>query len=230
MGTPANYSKELPARCLQLIEALWPIVEGTPVVGQEDLGPLTTTFLLAMATPIITLPVERVERYRQRSDAGYMNERPLDRRLADEVDRVLVRGSLGNAPFFREGQWRFATVPNADYNVALQFPDELHRALLNDSALKAAVRMQAQEWVSCLRNALAHGGVLYFDRDGRPSHDQQAEVLAFVSAKFADDDPHHQSPPVRLKVLQIAERDFRSFLSEWTNWVQSSGLASRLAA
>jgi hypothetical protein len=200
------------------------------VQGQEHLGPLTTTFLLAMSSPIITLPIERVERYRDKADAGYMNERPLDPILAAEIDKVLVKGLLGSAPFFRNGDWRFASIANDNYNVALQYPDELHEALSAPKALEAARGMQAQEWASCLRNAVAHGGVLYLDGDGRPSHDQQAEMFAFVSAKYHDDDPRRRAPPKRLKVLRITEVGFRLFLRNWVAWLQSCGLDRQLAA
>lgn len=230
MGTPANYSQELPLRCLQLVEALWSNVEEVRISGQEHLGPLTTTFLLAMATPMITLPIERVERYRDRADAGYMNERPLNKALAIEVDRVIVNGVLRDAPFFVEDQWRFASVPNEDFNVALQFPDKLHDALSAPEALEAAKAMQTQEWASCLRNALAHGGVLYLDRNGRSTHDQKATVLAFVSAKYKSDDQYRQASPERLKVIQIDESEFKVFLQRWVGWVQSCGLAGQLAA
>lgn len=64
MGIPARYSLEVPERCLQLLECLWPEPEKAFVPGQEAVGPLTTTFHLGMATPIITLPIERVERHR----------------------------------------------------------------------------------------------------------------------------------------------------------------------
>jgi hypothetical protein len=183
-----------------------------------------------MSAPIIVLPIERVERYRDRADAGYMNERPLDPSLASEIDAVLVKGLLGNAPFFQEGNWRFASIPNDSYNVALHYPNEIYEALSAPAAFDTARRMQAQEWASCLRNAVAHGGVLYLNRDGRPSHDQQAEVLAFVSAKYREDDLHHRAPPARLKVLQITEVGFASFLKGWVAWLRSCGLDRQLAA
>lgn len=229
MGTPANYSQELPARCLRLIDALWPAVEDVRIPGQEQLGPLTTTFLLAMATPIITFPIERIERYRGKAEAGYMNERPLDEAMATEVDRVLIKGTLGKAPFFREGDWRFAVIQNDNYNLARRYPDELHDALSAADALDAASKMPSQEWTSCLRNALAHGGVLYLDGQGRPSHDQQAEMLAFVSAKYQPDDLRRSRSPERLKVLRIEEKAFRSFLHAWADWVRGSGLGASLA-
>ncbi len=243
MGTPSRYGLEVPERCLQLIHALWGEAERAYVRGQEALGPLTTTFLLGMATPIITLPIERVERHRGKEDIAYLNERPLDEWVANEVDRVLVKGRLGQAAFFEEGQWRFAAIPYRGENLAMQFPNELREALSNDDALAAAANLPASQWSSCLRNALAHGGVLYLDRDGYHEHGQRAETLAFLSARYpkysmeeyADCAPLHgkrdtSKPPEQLMVLSISERGLLCFLERWVGWLGQSGLAQRLAA
>jgi len=59
MGRPEHYSLDLVTRCRSLLEHLMPYVrKGLP--GDEKFGgSLSTTFLLAMANPIIALPVER---------------------------------------------------------------------------------------------------------------------------------------------------------------------------
>ena len=56
MGQPGHFSQELPQRCLHLIDELYQHAEETFAPNDGHLGPLTTTFLLAMAIPIITLP------------------------------------------------------------------------------------------------------------------------------------------------------------------------------
>ena len=55
MGNPLHFSAELPQRCLQLIEELWPYVEKTRQTEGSDLGPLTTTFLISMSE-VVPLP------------------------------------------------------------------------------------------------------------------------------------------------------------------------------
>jgi hypothetical protein len=44
MGNPLHFSMEVPQRCLQLIEELWPHVENTRQADRPELGSLTTTF------------------------------------------------------------------------------------------------------------------------------------------------------------------------------------------
>jgi hypothetical protein len=229
MGTPKHYSREVPARCLQLIDELWPAAERVHVPGQEDRGPLTTTFLLAMATPIITLPIERIERlYGRAMGDAYFDDRPLSMDLADAIHGVFKAARFETAPFHCPEQWRFASIAFKGENLADEVPAELVDQLVAPEAFIAAGRMPVSEWASCLRNALAHGGVLYLDRDGRHLAGEAAERLAFVSAKYPDDRPRGR--PERLKVLSIEQNDFRDFLRRWVGWLVASGLSRALAA
>lgn len=228
MGIPQHYSRELPERCLRLIDGLWPVAQTVRVPSQQHLGPLTTTFLLAMATPIITLPIERVERHFGKATEGYIDDRLLDELMTDEVRRVFKLGRFSDAPFFRAEQWRFTSVPYAGENLAQHLPEHIAEQLATAGASEAASRLQVAEWASALRNALAHGGVIYVDADGRQSHGQPANGFVFVSAKYPNGDT--RQPPDRLKLLRIGETDFRRFLREWVEWLRTSGLSGALAA
>ena len=237
MGIPTHYSQDLPDRCYQLIEQLWPAVQEVRAKGQEHLGPLTTTFLLAMANPIIVLPIERIERHRGKGAGGYVNDRPLDGPLAEEIDRVLGAARFDQCPFFTDGQWRFATTDFDHQNFALEFPWALKEALGDDNAIEAAAALQASQWASCLRNALSHGGVSYLDSSGCANHHGETEMLAFVSATYPKYPKGHvlegrrdtSRPPVKLKVLRITEEGFRDFLTQWVGWLKSSRLSRELA-
>lgn len=237
MGIPTHYSQDLPDRCYQLITKLWPAVQEVRAEGQEHLGPLTTTFLLAMANPIIVLPIERIERHRGKEVGGYVNDRPLNGRLAKEIDRVLGAARFDQCPFFAQGQWRFSTIGFEHQNFALEFPWLLKEALDEASALEAAAALQASQWASCLRNAISHGGVSYLDADGCANHHGETEMLAFVSATYPKYPKGHalegrrdtSKHPVELKVLRIKETGFRDFLTRWVEWLKASGLSRELA-
>lgn len=232
MGLPQHYSQELPQRCLHLIETLWSASEEVGFPGQEHLGPLTTTFLLALATPIITLPVERLERHRQRAERGeegYMDDRPLNPDLALAVDAALGERPLHQSPFFADHDWRFVSFAyEVGQNLAISFPEQMSAQLCQPEARDAAYDLPAKEWVSCLRNALAHCGVVYLDGEGYQSDGGRAEMLAFVSAQYPKG--NMRLPPERLRVLRITESSFRAFLQSWVGWLHSSGLSDRLAA
>ena len=82
MGNPAHYSREVPSRCLQLIDGLWQHVEGVFQSDRRDLGPLTSTFLISMSYPIVNLPIERIERHSSKPEQGYADDRHVDPGLA----------------------------------------------------------------------------------------------------------------------------------------------------
>lgn len=232
MGIPQHFSQELPERCLYLIEALLPAVSELGLPGKEYLGPLTTTFLLAMSTPIITLPIERLERHARKAKLGlegYADDRPLSPELADAVDAALGVGPLEQSPFYSVGAWRFASAPYLVHqNIARSFPDDLCVALASDAALDGAKLMPASAWASCLRNSLAHGGVVYLDAEGRQSFGQPTEMLGFVSAQYPKG--NLRQPPEHLLALRISRDDYLSFLRLWVEWLRSSRLALALAA
>lgn len=198
---------------------------------------MTTTFLLAMANPIIVLPIERIERHRGKEVGGYVNDRPLDGYLAKEVDRILGAARFADCPFFEEGQWRFSTVPFKHQNFALEFPHDIREALERPEALVAAASLQASQWASCLRNAISHGGVSYLDAHGCANHNAKAEMLAFVSATYPKYPKGHvlegrrdtSQPPLELKVLRVKEAGFCTFLTQWVDWLKTSGLSHALA-
>jgi hypothetical protein len=190
-----------------------------------------------MANPIIVLPIERIERHRGKEIGGYVNDRPLDKHLAQEVDRVLGAARFDACPFFAEGQWRFATIAFAHQNFALEFPWELKEALDEAKALEDAASLQTSQWASCLRNAISHGGVSYLDASGCANHKDETEMLAFVSATYPKYPKGHplegrrdtSQPPMELKVLRITEAGFLDFITRWVEWLKESGMSDELA-
>ena len=86
--------------------------------------------------------------------------------------------------------------------------------------------MCASEWASCIRNALAHGGIAYLDANGHQTYGQKAEKLAFISGKYGSD----PATPEQLRVLCIDESSFLAFLRKWVVWLRDTGLSFELAA
>jgi hypothetical protein len=232
MGTPVHFSSELPERCLLLIDKLLPQVRETFVPGERDLGPLTTTFLYAMAMPIITLPMERVKRHRERAkkgEEGYMDDRALSPDLAAAVDEALGAQPLSKAPFYRADHWRFFEHDYQDgMNLANGFPHDAERGLQSEDAAVAAANMPAEHWAQCLRNALAHGGATYLDKHGHYTRGANAAMIAFSSAKYPGGNP--TLPPERLRHLRINETHFLDFIWLWVGWLHHSKLSLDLVA
>ncbi len=99
---PAHFSLELPRRCMTLINELVPTAAN--VFADPKDGALcgsTSTFLLSMVGPILTLPIERIERQLQKKDGeGYADDRRLNQVLSDALKDELSGGRFQRAPFF----------------------------------------------------------------------------------------------------------------------------------
>ncbi|MGM4960873.1 hypothetical protein ACT4MK_36775 [Bradyrhizobium barranii] len=192
------------------------------------LGGLSSTFLLSMAGPMLTLPIERIERQLQRKEReGYADDRQLNPTLRDALKNELGGGRFQRTPFFAPGQWSFKEWP-ADINIANGMPIELCTALGADEAFAQAAALETSRWCSCLRNALAHGGIAYLNENGHSSYDGgPVQMFCFVSGKYAE---RGDETPVALNCLRIREEHFLDFLQRWVNWLEESSVMQQLAA
>jgi hypothetical protein len=105
--------------------------------------------------------------------------------------------------------------------VADKWPRALLTALADPQAVKDAQTADARRILLDLRNALAHGGVAYLDKEGQNA-ESQAAMLAFAGTRMVD------GRVVGLNVLRVSEDDFHAFLSAWTDWLDKSGVADAL--
>lgn len=184
--------------------------------------------------PIINIPTERIEKYLGQRDAeGYVDDRHINPKATEAFKLVLQRQRFGQSPFFVPGRWRFYEYRDVSINLSKGMPEQIAAKLDQDEAADRASAMQASQWLSVIRNALAHGGVIYLDEHGRSSHDAPVKMFGFVSGKFKGGPcPHQQEQtcraervPVGLNILRISEEDYRDFLRRWVDWMQGAGLA-----
>jgi hypothetical protein len=223
MGRPAHYSLEIVARCRNLIAELEPIVRAGLKSDKKEGGPLTTTFLLAMATPMIGLPIERI--FKAQEGNLVADDSELNPDLSNEVRRVLDgKLKLEKAPFSKDIDWRLLRNVKP-FNIAVWESAEHFAALSNNDARVAANSTPADFMLRHLRNALAHGGIVYFDGDGR-MNDTKAEMLGFVSAKKDYD----TGEITGLHISRMSEADFLRFLLAWADWIAESGVSKVLDA
>ena len=221
MGRPRHYSAEVPARCQALIEMLGPQVADDSDPSGRWGGPLKTTFLLAMATPMIALPIERIFKPARPNHEGVADDRELDPGLSEEVTRVLAPSRrFDSAPFYEPDAWNYVPTLN-HFNVARDWPLRALRSLQAPAAAQAAADAPARTILLALRNALSHGGVTYLDRDGRQA-EHATHMIGFASFAQA----HHPE----LRLLRIGVPHFERFLKLWAGWLSSSGVLDRLEA
>lgn len=231
MGNPNCYSLDIPVRCLDLLTTLLPVIEADKQIATKHDGPLTTTLTLALATPMLMLPIERIQKHLSQDD-GYANDRELLSGLAKQID-VAVRGkTLSDQEAFSVFNWSYLDCIKP-FNIAAGLENSLADQLSEHSSRDAALAMDFATFLSCLRNSLSHGGIIYLDDHGRSTHGQ-ASMLCFVSARHEYPRPEYDKrdglckviPPVLkyLRLLRISETDFRNFLAEWVGWLNRSQL------
>lgn len=221
MGNPTHFSLEVPKRAHQLLRDLYEQLgdsEGTRL-------PLKATFLLSISMPIVILPIERILKYKRKPNEVHMNDAVLNARLADAVDRAIdLQAKVHEAKFFA-GPWQHAALTKgAGFpNLAADgLPEDVALQLDSPQAVEDARNLSANRFCKILRNALAHGGVLYLDQHGR-SHDGAAvRRFAFVST-------NNPNNPTELHFLRIKMADYRGFLQRWVDWLNEEAIETILA-
>jgi hypothetical protein len=200
---PEHYARDIVERCETLIESLLPVVMQDPV--KRFGGPLGTTFLVAMSTPMILLPIERMLKPAANRDS-VADDCTVDESLGKAVAQTLsATATFGDTPFGRVGVWSYAG-GQRPFNLARGIPGELLDQLSEDESSRAALNTPAVRVLTDLRNALAHGGIAYLDERGRQT-DGQAAMLAFVGAVMKG------GRITGVNVLRIGEGDYRQFLA-----------------
>jgi hypothetical protein len=214
---PEHYARDIVERCDSLIDTLLPIVQ-----RESDArfgGPLGTTFLVAMSSPMVLLPVERMLKPAARDAVA--DDRVLDQTLGKAVTDVLSQATrFGDAPFAREGAWSYVA-RHAPFNLARGMPADLLHSLSKPQAAKDAMAASTARIVTDLRNALAHGGVAYLDEAGRQTGGQAA-MLAFVGSVMRN------GHITGVNVLRVKEQDYRDFLAAWASWLRQAGVTAAL--
>lgn len=233
MGLPNSYSTELPARCHDLLTLLMPIVLADQKTASRHGGPLTTTLTLALATPMLTLPIERIQKYLGEEE-GYVDERYMSKHLAKKIEAAVQGKILSDHPIFAELDWTYLQGVSL-FNAAYGLPQKIAEDLKQQSAKDAAKELSFVTFLNCIRNGLSHGGIVYLNDEGETSYGE-ASMLCFVSARQDRKPPQCDSrrgrcptvvPKTRdLRLLRISENGFREFLGRWVEWLTQTELAS----
>lgn len=224
MGIPTNYSRDLPNRCLDLLDGLWDHVAGDHQLGLKHGGPLSSTFLLSLAIPIVVLPTERILK-QDAKEEGHADDRSLDPEVAERVRADFsMNVKFGDwRCFHKDDGWSYA-YRAAPHNFAHGIPHETSALLQSTESQDAAFNLPAETAIRAIRNALAHGVIAYLNADGFGSFTDRAELLALVGERRKD------NVTVGYHILRISETGFRSFLHRWVDWLNDTGVAQTMAA
>lgn len=222
MGRPAHYSLDIVVRCRSLLTHLVPhVLKGLPDDSGFG-GPLSTTLLLALSGPMIALPVERIVKPADDRDV-VADDRPLNAGLSEEVNKLFDGTKKFSAcPFLAGTDWRLVRGV-APFNIADWGNDDVFEQLAGDAGKTTLADATAKFMMLHLRNAIAHGGILYLDKNGRLNN-HAAAMLGFVSARL------DKGKVQALNIARVSEADFEKFLLAWSDWVGKSGVGDAVSS
>lgn len=210
MTVNGSYGRELPLRAAQLFRGLE--CTATQIYGEKpSSGSLHPTFVLTMAIPIIIQLYERFFATKKHQNRlfddfdGYTEGSRLAKGLAELRGKsLLAETPLGGV------DWRFAFLKEK-YKLSDGVPDELKSHLSKIESAMYAGKMSLADILSHLRNAMAHGSILYLNEDRQPSLFQDVEYFLFVNA------PNARTS----QFLLIRVADFRDVILQWADWLHS---------
>ncbi len=211
MGVPAHYASELPKRLGFLVDKIYPIVKGGIDGDQIFGGQLGTTFLLAMATPMLVLPIERI--VRSANGLRVMGN--------DLISNAAIGAGLAKA--FATGQsfgklniavdatgWSYLE-NRPRFDIANAWSDELLAEFDQEQARTAARDADAAKILKVVRDALSHGGITYLNANGRHVVDGEVSMIVFSA--------HVGRSGNTYNLVRVTEVAFHSFLIAWANWL-----------
>ena len=189
---PQRFVTEYPQRCGHLLEMLEPKAREANLVG---------SFSLLIASAAFTIPFARITE----SNHPFGGK---ERKLSSAI-RNLTNVSFLEAPFWGEQKpvlFRYARIVNSA-KIAGDWKDSAGAHPICSTENK-----DGNTVLRTIRNALAHGNVVYLDENGRESADSPLRYLAFISKH--DD-------KVSFRVAIFGEEDFLIFLKAWIAWLRT---------
>jgi hypothetical protein len=200
---PERFIIEYPERCLDLLKVLEPFARRMHLVA---------SFSLLAASSVLTIPFER-------SKAEHpLRDRERHPGVASALDRIMRQkfaeaelwsGEYPEAWRFTKIQWRPDSTP--DDTRSWLGPDHLHPMAAGAQNTIGRKNVRDVFWV--IRNALAHGNVIYLDANGVEATGRAVHDIAFLSRRDANDKAKGYS------LVAAPEEGFLSLVKCWTRWL-----------
>lgn len=209
---PERFATEYPQRCLALLDVFEAIAEDRDLVG---------TFSIMMASSVLVIPWERMS-----------NRHPLTQEAGGQLQRAmraLERRRWLTADFWEERiptSWHYSRIMGDPNQVQAWQDDRGIRSVLADA--NTIQRRSVGEVFRVLRNALAHGNLVYLDAQGLETPGNRVEHLAFLSRYEEAEDQRRQFDTYRL--VLVREREFLEFVRAWASWVSRFAVNDDLRA
>jgi hypothetical protein len=205
MGIPRRFVIEYPQRALQLIDAMEAYAR-----RQELLG----SFGLLAAASVLTMPYERMK------PSHFLHPSESSKPMAAAL-RSLKRSRFLDAPFWQgraPGDWRMSRIM-MNIHASYMWTDEIGRHPFAPDAVNKIESRDAESVLRVIRNALAHGNVVYLDENGHETPGHQLRYLAFLSRY--EESPEQRGESQTYRIVATTEEEFLTFIRYWAKWVAS---------
>jgi hypothetical protein len=113
------------------------------------------------------------------------------------------------------GIWRFSRIMG-DPNDSYEWKDESGNPSFSTDA-NTIQKRSVREVFRVLRNALAHGNIVYLDKGGWETEGSRVQHIAFLSRYEESEEQKAEAETYRL--VTVREADFLPFVRAWANWV-----------
>ena len=206
MSVPRRFAIEYPQRALQLIRVFEDQARDQDLIG---------SFGLLAAASVLTIPYERMKA------THFMHREKRDTDLATQIAK-LSKVKFLKAPFWSAapGAWRQSRIMGSVEYVE-DWRDEFGRASLSEASNTIENR-KAEEVIRVLRNALAHGNIIYLDKNDKEIVGNRMMSIAFLSRYEESKEQRQKS--VSYRVVVTTGDEFLSFVKAWAGWVSSFSL------
>ncbi|RVI34225.1 hypothetical protein [Sinorhizobium meliloti] len=197
---PERFVTEYPERCGQLLDML-----ERPARDADLLG----SFALLVASAAFTIPFGRMV------EKGHPLGAPEDA-LYKAVEG-LKKLSFADSPFWggaKPGFFRYAKIATNPEDSAGWLNEKGEHPLKSSEAKDANIVLRT------IRNGLAHGNIVYLDKNGYEAAGNRLVYLAFLSK-------HESGNGYRVAIFD--EESFLTFLKGWIGWLQGFPLERKLA-
>jgi hypothetical protein len=200
---PDRFVTEYPARCLELLDALEPIAHEREMLG---------TFSVLMAGSVLTIPLERLAKHHP-IDSEYGSD--LFQALRKlEKQQWLAADFWGGAP---SGAWHFARVVTDPNDVAgWRNENDVHSVQEGANTIRSR---KVSIVLRVLRNALAHGNIVYLNEHGHETAGTQLHSIGFLTRY--EETPEQRDVGCTYRLVAVPEAEFLFFVKCWARWLAS---------
>jgi hypothetical protein len=204
---PNRFVVEYPERCLELMHSI------EAAAHEKN---LLASFSLLVAASAFVIPYERMK----------VNHAIFARSVDGDLHRALHR--LDKEFFLQAGfwqgselepnSWRFSRIMKGT-NDSYCWQDNNGQHPLSCGAANYISRCKAEKVLRTIRNALAHGNIVYLDREGYERAGAEVEFLAFLARCEESEEDRRRSKTHY--VVVTTPQTFIEFVKAWAKWVAS---------